>query len=42
MTIEEGKAFVNAIDGLEAIWYDIDGTVHFSDNFEEDYLNALN
>lgn len=42
MTVEEGKTFVNAIDGLEAIWYDIDGNIHFSENFETQYLNELN
>ena len=27
-------------DRLEAIWYGIDGTIHFSANFETDYLGA--
>lgn len=38
MTIEEGIAFVDSIDGIEAIWYAVDGTMHFSENFETDYL----
>jgi len=41
MTIEDGQAFVNNIDGLEAIWYDLDGTIYFSENFEEMYLHNL-
>ena len=42
MTVEEGIAFVDAIDGLEAIWYDMDGTIHFSANFESEYLHEVN
>jgi thiamine biosynthesis lipoprotein len=38
MTIEDGLAFVNSIDGLEAIWYTMDDTIVMSDNFEADYL----
>ncbi|MCF7925377.1 MAG: FAD:protein FMN transferase [Candidatus Izimaplasma sp.] len=38
MTIQEGQTFVNNIDGLEAIWYGLDDTIYFSENFEEDYL----
>jgi thiamine biosynthesis lipoprotein len=41
MTIEDGISFVDSIDGLEAIWYDLDGTIHFSENFESDYLGAI-
>jgi thiamine biosynthesis lipoprotein len=41
MTIEDGKDFVDNIDGLEAIWYGVDGTIHFSENFESDYLGAI-
>lgn len=41
MTIEEGILFVDSIDGLEAIWYRMDGTVSFSENFEEMYLYNL-
>ncbi len=41
MTIEEGQTFVNGIDGLEAIWYGMDGTIYYSDNFEEMYLHNI-
>jgi len=41
MTIEEGTLFVDSIAGLEAIWYGMDGTVSFSENFEEEYLFNL-
>jgi len=38
MTIEDGLAFVNGIEGLEAIWYLHDGTIIFSENFEVSHL----
>ena len=38
MTIEEGIIFVDSISNLEAIWYGIDGTIYFSENFETEYL----
>lgn len=41
MPIEEGIAFVSEIEGLEAIWYDLDGTIFFSSNFESQYLNQV-
>ncbi|MEC9485570.1 MAG: FAD:protein FMN transferase [Candidatus Izemoplasma sp.] len=41
MPISEGQTFVNNIDNLEAIWYGNDGTIHFSENFEEMYLIEL-
>lgn len=41
MTIEDGQAFVNGIDGLEAIWYGMDGTIYFSENFEDNHLVDL-
>ena len=41
MSIAEGKEFVNNIEGLEAIWYDINGDIQFSNNFEELYLLKL-
>jgi thiamine biosynthesis lipoprotein len=41
MTIEEGQTFVNGIDGLEAIWYGMDGTIYYSENFEEMYLHNI-
>ena len=41
MTIEEGQTFVDSIDGLEAIWFGMDGTIHYSQNFEANHLNEL-
>ncbi|QMS84472.1 FAD:protein FMN transferase [Candidatus Xianfuyuplasma coldseepsis] len=41
MPIEDGLAFVNAIDGLEAIWYTLDNTVVMSDKFEAQYVYDL-
>ena len=41
MTLEDGLAFVNGIEGLEAIWYGVDGTISFSENFEELYLHNI-
>lgn len=40
MTIEDGIEFVDSVFGLEAIWYGLDGTIHFSENFEINYLGA--
>ncbi len=39
MTIEEGIEFIDGKDGLEGIWYGIDGTLYYSENFEELYLH---
>lgn len=41
MPIEEGLAFVDNIEGLEAVWYDLDGEITFSEHFEEEYLFDL-
>lgn len=41
MPVSEGLTFVNNIDGLEAIWYQMDNTVMMSDNFETMYLDEL-
>lgn len=41
LTIEEGVAFVNATPGLEAVWYKTDGTLVYSDNFEDLYLYMI-
>jgi thiamine biosynthesis lipoprotein len=41
MPIDEGIEFVNGIDGLEAIWYDLDGNIFYSEQFEELYLYDL-
>ena len=35
MSFEEGQAFVNALEGVEAVWILADGTVAYSDGFEE-------
>ncbi len=35
MTYEEGLALINSIDGAEAFWVYPDGTIKYSDNFEE-------
>ena len=39
MTIEDGIIFVDSVPNLEAIWYGLDGTIYFSENFETEYLN---
>ena len=41
MTIEDGIAFVDSIDGIEAIWYSNDGAAYFSENFETNHLANL-
>lgn len=41
MSIEDGQTFVDSIAGLEAIWFAMDGTVYFSENFEEYHLVDL-
>ncbi|MDC0558915.1 FAD:protein FMN transferase [Candidatus Izimaplasma bacterium] len=41
MPISEGVAFVDSIDGLEAIWFGLDGTISYSENFEANYLDKL-
>jgi thiamine biosynthesis lipoprotein len=41
MTIDEGLAFVNSHEDLEAIWYSLDGKAIMSDNFDDLYLNKL-
>ena len=41
MPLDDGIAFVDTIDGLEAIWYGMDGIVYFSENFEANYLAEL-
>lgn len=41
MTIEDGKEFVNGIEGLEAMWFDLDNKIHFSTNFESEHLGEL-
>lgn len=35
MPFEEGLEFVNGMEGIEAMWILEDGTVHYSQNFEE-------
>ena len=41
MTVEEGILFVDSIDDLEAIWYGLDGTISYSENFESLYLDTV-
>lgn len=41
MSIEDGLAFVNGIDGLEGIWYTLDNEVVMSDHFASQYLGDL-
>lgn len=35
MTYEEGLAFVNSLDGVEAMWIMEDGSIYYSDNFAQ-------
>ena len=35
MSLEEGMAFVNSLEGVEAVWVTEDRTTHYSDNFED-------
>ncbi len=37
MSVEDGLDFVNSHDDLEAVWYSLDGTVYYSENFESNY-----
>ena len=39
MPFEEGLAFVNSMDGVEAIWVLDDGTIAYSDGFEQYLAN---
>lgn len=41
LPIEEGIAFIDALDDYEAIWMLADRTVRFSENFEAQHLNEL-
>lgn len=38
LPLEEGMAFVNGMDGVEAMWIEEDGTIWYSEQFEEAYL----
>ncbi len=38
MSLEDGMAFINGMDAVEAMWVMEDGTIYYSDNFEQ-YLN---
>ena len=33
LPVEEAKNFVNNYDQLEAVWYNYDGTIEYSDGF---------
>ncbi|MBQ5910503.1 MAG: FAD:protein FMN transferase [Clostridia bacterium] len=35
MTLEEGKTFINSLEGVEAMWITADGEIHYSDKFSE-------
>ncbi len=37
MPLEDGLTFVNSLEGVEAVWIMHDGTIRYSDNFE-DYI----
>lgn len=41
MSMADGLTFVDTTDGLEAIWFGIDGTIQMSANFATMYLNEL-
>ena len=41
MPFEEGLELINSIDDAEAMWVETDGTLHYSDNFEN-YLSKNN
>lgn len=34
MTYEEGLAFVNGLEGVEAMWIMEDGSIRYPENFE--------
>lgn len=38
MSIQDGIDYVDSFDNLEAVWYDIDGNIFFSENFEALHL----
>jgi len=38
LPLEEGMAFVNGLDGVEAMWITEEGEIHYSDGFVENYL----
>lgn len=35
MPLEEGMEFVNSLEGVEAVWIMYDGSLHYSEHFEE-------
>lgn len=35
MTLEDGLALINSLDGVEAMWIGVDETRHYSDNFSK-------
>ena len=41
MSVADGLTFVNDTVGLEAVWYNMDGSITFSTNFEELYLGTI-
>lgn len=34
MTLKEGQSFINSLDGVEALWVDENGSIYYSDNFD--------
>jgi thiamine biosynthesis lipoprotein len=40
LPLEDAIAYVNATQDLEAIWYDFDGTIHYSEGFDQ-YIYAF-
>jgi len=36
--LEDGLAFVNGLDDVEAMWITEDGEIFYSDGFRENYL----
>lgn len=41
MSMEDGLAFVNSKDEIEAVWYELDGTITYSTGFEDKYLETV-
>jgi thiamine biosynthesis lipoprotein len=41
LSVQEGLSYVDQVEGLEAVWYQTDGTLVYSENFEATYLYML-
>ena len=35
MPLEAGKKYIDSLPMVEAIWYDIDGNIHYSKGFDQ-------